>query len=235
MKFYVLLLLVLSFAGFGRAVPAQQAALTKPAPQAAPPQGWQEVKSTDWVKEPRRQFTLAGRFLAPVPANPAGTLADPPVLLLKCAVPRRSAGEGKFRVGAVVVGALVKVHMVEPEEIKGGVSYYPEVSVSYRFDDGKPVDDDWPPRYDKTSAEFDKTIFKKMLRAHTMLITLHDKDDHELRLQFDMPDVSAATPVATALAVSGNSSAASATSADLPAARTPAQVAEACGVDDLKN
>jgi hypothetical protein len=222
MKFYVLLLLVLSFAGFAGAVRAQQAASTKPAPQAAPQQGWQEVVSTDWVKEPRRQFTLAGKFLAPLPANVAGTLANPPVLLLKCAVPRHSGGEGKFRVGAVVVGALVKVHMVEPEEIKGGVSYYPEVSVSYRLDDGKPVDDDWPPRYDKTSAEFDKPIFKKLLRAHTILITLHDKNDSELRMQFDMPEISTApaAPLATAAATA------------LPAARTSIQVAEACGIDE---
>jgi hypothetical protein len=211
MKRYLLLFLVLVSSAFNRPARAQQ---------TASPSGWQEVKSTDWVKEPRRQFTLAGKFLAPVPANAAGALANPPVLLLKCAVPRRSGGEGKFRVGAVVVGALVKVHMVEPEEIKAGVSYYPEVSVSYRLDDGKPVDDDWPPRYDKTSAEFDKPIFKKILRAHTMLITLNDKDDHELRMQFDLPESSAATgaPLATAAA--------------LPAARTPAQVAEACGIDE---
>jgi len=229
MKLCVLLLVILGPAAFNRSARGQQANPMLQAPTAsieAPASGWQEVKSTDWVKEPRRQFTLAGKFLSPIPANVAGTLASPPVLLLKCAVPRRSGGEGKFRVGAVVVGALVKIHMVEPPEIKAGVSYYPEVSVSYRLDDGKPVDDDWPPRYDKTSAEFDKTIFKKMLRAHTMLITLHDKDDSELRMQFDLPESSGATaaPLAT-----------TAPAAALPAARTPAQVAEACGIDDLKN
>jgi hypothetical protein len=229
MKTYLIEFLILVSAALSLPALAQRATSAKqaaPAQPVASPDGWQEVKSTDWVKEPRRQFTLAGKFLAPVPANPAGTLADPPVLLLKCAVPRRSGGEGKFRVGAVVVGALVRIHMVEPEEIKAGVSYYPEVSVSYRLDDGKPVDDDWPPRYDKTSAEFDKTIFKKMLRAHTMLITLHDKDDHELRIQFDLPESSGAiaAPLATA-----------APAAALPAPRTPAQVAEACGIDDLKN
>jgi hypothetical protein len=229
MKSYVLLSLMIAFAAFNRPARAQQATSTKQPASAQPavsPHGWEEVKSTDWVKEPRRQFTLEGKFLAPLPANTAGTLANPPVLLLKCAVPRRSGGEGKFRVGAVVVGALVKIHMVEPQEIKAGVSYYPEVSVSYRLDDGKPVDDDWPPRYDKTSAEFDKPIFKKMLRAHTMLITLHDRNDSELRMQFDLPESSGATaaPLAT-----------TAPAAALPAARTPAQVAEACGIDDLKN
>ena len=229
MKTYLIEFLILVSAALSLPALAQRATSAKqaaPAQPVASPDGWQEVKSTDWVKEPRRQFTLAGKFLAPVPANPAGTLADPPVLLLKCAVPRRSGGEGKFRVGAVVVGALVRIHMVEPEEIKAGVSYYPEVSVSYRLDDGKPVDDDWPPRYDKTSAEFDKTIFKKMLRAHTMLITLHDKNDSELRIQFDLPESSGAiaAPLATA-----------APAGALPAPRTSAQVAEACGIDDLKN
>jgi hypothetical protein len=216
MKRYPLLFLVLVSGVFNRPTRA---------PQVAPQSGWQEVKSTDWVKEPRRQFTLAGKFLAPVPANPAGALANPPVLLLKCAVNRHGGAEGKFRVGALVVGALVKVHMVEPQEIKAGVSYYPEVSVSYRVDDGKPVDDDWPPRYDKTSAEFDKPIFKKMLGAHTLLITLHDKNDSELRIQFDMPEISAAKAV----------TAAPVTAMNLPAARTSAQVAEACGIDDFKN
>jgi hypothetical protein len=225
MRFYLLPLLVLGSAAFNLSPRARQATPVQPVTpaQQASPQAWQEVKSTDWVREPRREFNLAGKFLAPLPANVAGALANPPVLLLKCAVPRRSGGEGKFRVGAVVVGALVKIHMVEPEEIKAGVSYYPEVSVSYRFDDGKPVDDDWPPRYDKTSAEFDKTIFKKMLRAHTMLITLHDKDGHELRMQFDMPEPSA--PSAAQLAAAPA----------LPAARTSPQIAEACGTGELKN
>jgi hypothetical protein len=238
MKLYLLLLLILVSAAFNRPARAQQAAPKQQAPTAstaAPPSGWEEVKSTDWVKEPRRQFTLAGKFLAPLPANIAGTLANPPALLLKCAVPRRSGGEGKFRVGAVVVGALLKVHMVEPQEIKGGASYYPEVSVSYRLDDGKPVDDDWPPRYDKTSAEFDKPIFKKMLRAHTILITLHDRDDHEIRMQFDMPELSSTSAPSTAApaaapAAGKHARAAPATFAPL----TPAQVAEACGIDDLK-
>lgn len=216
MKLYLSFLLVLVSGVFNR--PAH-------VPQATPPSGWQEVKSTDWVKEPRRQFTLAGKFLAPAPSKLEGDPASLPALLLKCRVNRRSGGEGKFRVGAVVIGTLPKIHMVEAQEIKAGVSYYPEVSVSYRLDDGKPVDDDWPPRYDKTSAEFDKTIFKKMLRAHSVLITLHDKNDSELRMQFDMPELFAA-PAA---------SPATAPAAALPAARTPTQVAEACGIDDLKN
>jgi len=172
--------------------------------QAAPIQGWQESKPDDLVGEFRRQFTLAGKFLAPPQGNPA----DPPTLLLKCA-PNRSGGKGKFRVGAVVVGVPLKIRYVEVEERKGGLSYYPEVSVSYRLDEGKPVVDDWPPRFDKSSAEFDKGAFKGMLRAKTILITLADKDDRQVRMQFDMPD-SGAAPLASA------------------------QVAETCGVLNLK-
>jgi hypothetical protein len=173
--------------------------------QAAPIQGWQESKPDDLIGEFRRQFTLAGKFLAPVQGNPA----DPPTLLLKCAPNRRSRGRGKFRVGAVVVGVPLKIRYVEVSERKGGLSYYPEVSVSYRLDESKPVNDDWPPRLDKSSAEFDKAAFKEMLRAKNILITLADKDDREVRMQFDMPD-SGAAPL------------------------TSAQVAEACGVLDLK-
>jgi hypothetical protein len=177
------------------------------------PQSWQELQPTDSFGESRRQFTFAGKFLPPFPpnlaANPAGDPANspnPPALLLKCAPSQRSPGKTIFRVGAVVVGVPLQIKMVEPPERKGGISYYPEVSVSYRLDEGKPVKDDWPPRYDKVSVEFDKQTFKKILRAHNFLIALADKDGHELRIQFDMPD-SSAGPL------------------------TSAQVAEACGIN----
>jgi hypothetical protein len=166
---------------------------------------WQESKSNDPANEPRRQFTLDGKFLPPLP----GDAANPPALLLKCAPGQRSGGKGKFRVGAVVVGVPLKVHWVEPPERKAGISYYPEVSVSYRLDESKLIRDDWPPRYDKSSIEFEKSDFKKMLRAKTILITMVDQDDHQVAVQFDMPD-SSEGPLTTA------------------------QVAEACGVPDLK-
>jgi hypothetical protein len=196
MKSHLILILLLSSTGLTLAARTQQ---------APSPKGWQESAPTDSFGESRRQFTLAGKFLDPPQSNPA----NPPSLLLKCAPDRRSVGKGRFRVGAVVVGVPLKIQMVEPPERKGGISYYPEVSVSYRLDEGKPVDDNWPPRFDKTSAEFDKPIFKKMLRTHTILITLSDNDDRQVRMQFDMPD-SAASPL------------------------TSAQVAEACGVSDFK-
>jgi hypothetical protein len=173
--------------------------------QASSPAGWQELELTVSFGETRRQFTLPGKFLE----SPRNSPANPPSLLLKCGPPRRPGGTPRFRVGAVVVGVPLKIHMVEPPERKGGTSYYPEVTVSYRLDDGKPIDDEWPPRYDKISAEFDKPIFKKMLRAHTILITLPDNDGREIRMQFDMPDA-AAGPL------------------------TSAKVAEACGVADFK-
>jgi hypothetical protein len=103
----------------------------------------------------------------------------------------------------------LKIHFVEIEERKTGISYYPEVSVSYRLDGGKAAKDDWPPRFDKSSVEFEKSDFKKMLRAHTILITMPDKDGRQVLMQFDMPD-SAAAPL------------------------TSAQVAEVCGVNDLQ-
>jgi hypothetical protein len=196
MKSHLILIILVGSAGLDVAARTQQ---------DAPFQGWQESVPNDPAGEPRRQFTLVGKFLAPLQGNPT----NQPTLLLKCAPNRRSGGKGKFRVGAVVVGEPLKIHWVEPPERKGGISYYPEVSVSYRLDEGKPVDDDWPPRADKSSAEFDKPIFKEMLRAHTILITLADKDDRQVRMQFDIAD-SSVTPL------------------------TSAQVAEACGVDDLK-
>lgn len=207
MKFQLTVIVLLGSAGLNLAPPAQQ---------PATPQGWQELQPADSFGETRRQFTLGGKFLPPLPANPAADLAgnpanspNPPALLLKCAPSRRSPGKMRFRVGAVVVGVPLDIHMVEPPERKGGISYYPEVSVSYRLDDGKPVKDEWPPRYDKVSVEFDKPTFKRILRAHNFLITLPDKDGHEIRIQFDMPD-SSAGPL------------------------TSEQVAEACGVPDFK-
>lgn len=222
MKIQLTLIVLLGFAGLN---------LGPRARQAAPQQGWQQLQPIDSFGESRRQFAYAGKFLPPLPtnlpANVAGNPAtnpasapNPPALLLKCAPSRRSPGKMRFRVGAVVVGVPLKIHMVEPPERKGGTSYFPEVSVSYRLDEGKAVEDDWPPRYDKVSLEFDKPTFKKILRAHTFLITLHDQDGQELRIQFDMPDLSA--PVAPA-------------SANVPSAPlTSTQVAEACGIDDLE-
>jgi hypothetical protein len=191
-----MLILFLGSAGLDLAARTQQAVSL---------QGWQESKPNDPVAEPRRQFNLAGKFLAPLQGNPA----IPPSLLLKCAPDQRSDGKGKFRVGVVVVGLPLKIHLVEIEERKTGISYYPEVSVSYRLDEGKPVNDDWPPRFDKSSVEFEKSDFKRMLRAKTILITMANKDDRHVLLRFDMPDSSAA-PL------------------------TIAQVAEACGVHALK-
>jgi hypothetical protein len=196
MKSHLLLIVLLGSAGLDFAAQAQQ---------AAPLHGWQESVANAPVGESHREFSLAGRFLAPLQGNPA----NPPALLLKCTPDQRSGGEGRFRVGVVVVGVPLKIHYVEPPERKGGISYYPEVSVTYRLDEGKPVKDDWPPRFDKSSVEFEKSDFKNMLRVKTILIALADKDDRQVLMQFDMPD-SAATPL------------------------TSAQVAEACGVHDLK-
>jgi hypothetical protein len=173
--------------------------------QAVPNQSWQESKPNDPVDQPRRQFSLVGKFLAPLPRNSA----NPPTLLLSCLPDERTAGKGRFRVGAVVVGLPLKIHLVEIQERKTGISYYPEVSVSYRLDDGKPMNDEWPPRFDNSSVEFEKSEFKKMLRAHAVMITLPDKEGREVILQFNVPDTS------TGLL-------------------TTAQVAEACGIHDLK-
>jgi hypothetical protein len=196
MKSHLILILLLGSAGLNLAAQTQQ---------AVPLQGWQESKPNDPVDEPRRQFSLAGKFLAPLQGNPA----SPPTLLLKCAPDQRSDGKGKFRVGVVVVGLPLKIHLVEIAERKTGISYYPEVSVSYRLDEGKSVNDDWPPRFDKSSVEFEKPDFKKMLRARTILITMADRDDRQILMQFDMPGSDAA-PLKSA------------------------QVAEACGIHDLK-
>jgi hypothetical protein len=196
MKSHLILILLLGSAALDLAARTQQ---------AVPLPSWQESQSKDPVDEPRRQFSLTGKFLAPLQGKPA----NPPTLLLKCAPDERSDGKGKFRVGIVVVGLPLKIHFVEIEERKTGISYYPEVSVSYRLDGGKELKDDWPPRFDKSSVEFEKSDFKKMLRAHTILITMAGKDGRQVLLQFDMPD-STAAPL------------------------TSAQVAEACGVNDLQ-
>jgi len=153
------------------------------AQQVEPPATWQESVPNDPASETNRQFTLTGKFLVPPEGKPATT----PTLIVKCSPSRRSAGKGKFQTGAVVVGVPLEIHFVEPSEIRGGISYYPEVSVTYRLDEGKPVNEDWPPRLDKSSVEFQKSDLRKLLRAKSILMTITEKDGHQISMQFDVP------------------------------------------------
>lgn len=142
-------------------------------------------------------FTLAGKFIR----LPKSETANPPNLAVECKLSKRSGeSNGKFSSGSLQVGIPLRIDWVEPEVIHG-IGYYPKISVRVRLDDGKALQGLWVPGTDKTSDSFQKNILKKILRAHTILITTHEKSGEEVAVQFDMPDPS---QIAKACGVAGH-------------------------------
>lgn len=154
---------------------------------AASPRTWQQAEKNDANRALTYiQFTLAGRFTDP----PHGNVSGPPILTLNCEpTDRKRSGEGKYISGQLQVGTPLKVVWVEPDEIHG-TSYFPEVNVTYRVDDEKPQDVQWPPRSDKMSVALDKEATKKILRGHALVITLSESFDSQVVMQFDLPESS---------------------------------------------
>jgi hypothetical protein len=85
------------------------------------------------------------------------------------------------------VGTNLKIDYIEPEEIRG-MSYDPKVTVRYRLDDGKEEREEWAPGAEKSSSNLPKDTFKKLLQAHTALLTVNEDGAGEVEMQFDMPD-----------------------------------------------
>src|SRR5271155_147313 len=177
MKSTQLILLVLLL---GAAITIPVSALPQPA--SAPE--WQATEKTDSRGATYTQFTLAGRFIK----RPHAEVSAPPSLAVNCEAAKgaRFSREG-FQGAALRVGANLKIDYVEPDEIRG-MSYLPEVAVKYRLDDGKEEQENWNPGTDKASAFLPKEALKKMLRAHTVLITVNEDGAQEVEMQFDMPD-----------------------------------------------
>jgi hypothetical protein len=144
--------------------------------------GWRETQKPDDSSISR--FTLVGKFLK----SPQTDVPNRPALVLDC-IPAHVShkSEGKFVAGNLLVGVPLKINYIEPEEIHG-TSYYPKVLVRYRINDTKEEEDKWTPGTDKLSSSISKEWLKKMLRAHTVEISMHDDGGKDITMQFDMPD-----------------------------------------------
>jgi len=150
---------------------------------------WRQTQAADALHS-TAQFTLGGKFLK----WPRGDATNRPIFRLEC-MPNSRRRQGEFANAYLLVGTPLKIDYVEPEEIKGGISYYPKVSVQYRLEEGKTREEQWAPGPDKNSTSIPKNVMEKMLRARTVLIDLSDWQEGEVSMQFDMPD---ATQVAQA-------------------------------------
>jgi hypothetical protein len=168
------------------AVPFAVSAQQKPssAPQSSAAQ-WRRAEKP----EPNRgriliQFTLTGKFLT----SPRSAAQNRPALLVSCVPDRHDESEGKYSDAQLLVGSALKIDFVEPPELNTGTSYNQEVSVQFRLNDGKAGEKQWMAGADKSSASIPKDVVKEMLRAHTVVMTVREKDAGEVEMQFDMPD-----------------------------------------------
>ena len=68
------------------------------------------------------------------------------------------------------------------------MSYYPKVDVRYRLDGAKDDErDQWSAGADKVSASVPREVVKRILRAHTLAITVADEQGSRLQVKFDLP------------------------------------------------
>jgi hypothetical protein len=177
----LLLLVPLAWASFGFAEPAPQ--------QPSSAHGWRQSQKTDAARAMTyTQFTLVGKFLT----SPQNVVSDRPALVMDCIPATESpSAKGRFLAANLLVGTTLKVVYVEPEEIHG-MSYLPKVVLRYRTDQAKEEEEKWSPGTEKTSASIPNDALKKILRAHTVAITMDDDHGSQIAMQFDMSD---ATPV----------------------------------------
>lgn len=176
----LLLLVALAWASFGFAQSTPQR------PSSA--QMWQTSQKTDPAGTMTfTRFTLAGKFLSP----PHVKAPNRPALTVDCIPANESHhSKGKFLAANLLVGAVLKIVYVEPEEIRG-TSYYPKVAVRVRMDDAQDEEGQWSSGTDKISTSIPKDSLKKILRAHTVAITADDPSGAQIAMRFDMPDPTA--------------------------------------------
>jgi hypothetical protein len=154
--------------------------------QTKPDHVWKQSLKTDAARGTAYdQYTLTGKFLK---APQKGDLANRPALVVDCNPPKETRnGKGKFESANLLVGPALKIHYVEPQEIRG-TSYFPKIFVQYRINDGKEVKGQWAPGSDKASASIPKDMMKRLLRAQTVDITTNDDTGAPIVMKFDMPD-----------------------------------------------
>jgi hypothetical protein len=154
--------------------------------QIQPEHVWRQSIKTDTARGTvYDQYTLTGKFLK---APQKGDLANRPALVVGCNPPKETRnGKGKFESANLLIGTGLKIHYVEPQEIRG-TSYFPKIFVQYRINDGKNVKEQWTPGGDKASASIPKDTIKKLLRAQTVDISTNDDTGAPIVMKFDMPD-----------------------------------------------
>jgi hypothetical protein len=159
--------------------------MAQPAPQPAAARGWQPSQRTDPAQTYTfTRFTLVGRFAS----APNEKIGDRPALTIDCIPGTAPHPKGRYLAADLLVGSEVKIVYVEPEEIHG-MSYYPKVDVRYRADDAKGWErDQWSAGADKASASVPGAVLKRILRAHTLAITVDGRQGAQLLMRFDIPD-----------------------------------------------
>jgi len=163
------------------------AAQSSSAASATPATQWRQTEKDD----PNRgrtliQFTLRGQFVKP----PRAEAPNRPAILVSCAPNERNGAEGRFADAQILVGSPLKIDYVEPLQLTTGNSYNLKVTVQLRVDDAKDRERQWPAGADKSSASIPKDAVKEMLRAHAVVMTVHEKDAADVEMHFDMPDPS---------------------------------------------
>jgi hypothetical protein len=168
------LLVSFALASFGFSAMAQQQAPAAPV--------WRQSQKTNPSRgSTYTRFTLEGKFLK----APQGDFPNRPALVVDCA-PGKGSRKGKFAAANLLIGPTMKIDYVEPQEIHG-TSYYPKISVRYRLDDGKEVEEKWTPGPEKTSATIPKDALKRLFGARTVQLAAEDDRGSRLVMQFDMP------------------------------------------------
>jgi hypothetical protein len=172
-----LLLLVLLLAAPLSALPQQS---------PAPAQKWRQSQKSDTARGiAYTQSTLAGKFVK----WPEKDAENRPTLEVDCRTPEESGGlMEKLWHAYFLVGVPLTVEYVEPEAITAGISYFQKINVRYRLDNGKEKKEQWSPGPDKNSVSIPKEALKKMLGAHSVVITVNEVKAKEVTAQFEMAD-----------------------------------------------
>ena len=152
----------------------------------APAQKWRQSQKNDAARGiSYTQFTLAGKFVK----WPEKDAENRPSLEVDCRTPGESGGlMEKLWHAYYFAGTPLTVQYVEPDAITTGISYFQKIDVRYRLDNGKEKKEQWSPGPDKSSVSIPKDVLKKMLGAHSVVITVNEVNAKEVSAQFEMPD-----------------------------------------------
>jgi len=160
--------------------------LALPQQTPAPSQKWRQSQKTDAARGiSYTQFTLAGKFVK----WPEKDAENRPSLEVDCRTPEESGGlMEKLWHADYFAGTPLTVQYVEPDAITTGISYFQKIDVRYRLDNGKEKKEQWSPGPDKSSVSIPKDVLKRMLAAHSVVISVNEVNAKEVSAQFEIPD-----------------------------------------------